>query len=49
MTSLADLKPIPSQEEGFARDMLEQIAFIRAFEETALKLTKCNLNSWGRN
>lgn len=42
MNTMASTSPIPRQDEGFARDMLARIAFVRAFEETALKLTQTN-------
>ena len=36
------LSPIRSQDQGFARDMLARIAFIRAFEAKAWSLTQVN-------
>ncbi len=40
MTSAETVATIHGQDEGFARDMLSRIAFIRAFEECALGLTQ---------
>ncbi|WP_333692777.1 alpha-ketoacid dehydrogenase subunit alpha/beta [Phaeobacter italicus] len=36
------IKPIRAQDKNFAYDMLSEIAFIRAFEESALGLTQVN-------
>lgn len=40
MTSAETVATIRGQDEGFARDMLSRIAFIRSFEECALALTQ---------
>jgi len=42
MNTMVSTSPIARQDEAFARDMLARIAFVRAFEETALKLTQTN-------
>jgi len=37
-----DITPIKSQDKNFAKEMLREISYIRAFEEKALSLTQVN-------